>query len=79
MNCPGALYKFINKDLKVIETYRFLLSEFGKVHRYEPSGALHGLMRVQRHLHKMMHIYFVQKIKLPKKAKRYANLVLKYL
>ena len=44
MNCPGHVQIFRN----ALRSYRdlpFRLAEFGKVHRYEPSGALHGLMR----------------------------------
>ena len=40
MNCPGLCCKYL---IKVLKSYRDLplkLSEFGKVHRYEPSGAL---------------------------------------
>src|SRR5246127_5561614 len=46
MNCPGHVQIFKHG----LRSYRELpvrLSEFGKVHRYEPSGALHGLMRVR--------------------------------
>jgi threonyl-tRNA synthetase len=46
MNCPGHVQIFAHG----LRSYRDLpvrLAEFGKVHRYEPSGALHGLMRVR--------------------------------
>jgi threonyl-tRNA synthetase len=46
MNCPGHVQIFKHG----LRSYRELpvrLCEFGKVHRYEPSGALHGLMRVR--------------------------------
>ncbi|MEI7431821.1 MAG: threonine--tRNA ligase, partial [Betaproteobacteria bacterium] len=46
MNCPGSLSVFAQG----IKSYRDLpirMAEFGKVHRYEPSGSLHGLMRVR--------------------------------
>jgi threonyl-tRNA synthetase len=46
MNCPGHVQIFKHG----LRSYRELpvrLAEFGKVHRYEPSGALHGLMRVR--------------------------------
>ena len=66
MNCPGAVEIF-KQGLKSYRDLPFLLSEFGKVHRYEPSGALHGLMRSA--LHKMMHIYSAQKTKSQKKVK----------
>jgi len=41
MNCPGAVEIF-KQELKSYRELPFLLAEFGKVHRYEPSGALHG-------------------------------------
>ena len=44
MNCPGCVQVFNQGTLKSpIEIYHLRMSEFGKVHRYEPSGALHGL------------------------------------
>ncbi len=46
MNCPGAVMVF----RQGIRSYRELplrLAEFGQDHRYEPSGALHGIMRVR--------------------------------
>ena len=46
MNCPGHIQIF-NQGLKSYRDLPLRLSEFGKVHRYEPSGALHGLMRVR--------------------------------
>ncbi|MDA8688070.1 threonine--tRNA ligase, partial [Candidatus Pelagibacter bacterium] len=46
MNCPGCIQVF-NQGLKSYRDLPLKLSEFGKVHRYEPSGALHGLLRVR--------------------------------
>src|SRR6266480_3066231 len=46
MNCPGHVQIFKN-GLKSYRDLPLKLSEFGKVHRFEPSGALHGLMRVR--------------------------------
>src|SRR6478672_1724068 len=46
MNCPGHIQIFKN-GLKSYRDLPFKLAEFGKVHRFEPSGALHGLMRVR--------------------------------
>jgi threonyl-tRNA synthetase len=56
MNCPGGmlLYK------QGIKSYRDLpirMAEFGKVHRYEPSGALHGLLRVRHFTQDDAHIF----------------------
>ena len=53
MNCPGSVSMFAH-GLKSYRDLPLRMAEFGKVHRYEPSGALHGLMRV-RHL-SLIHI-----------------------
>jgi threonyl-tRNA synthetase len=56
MNCPGCVQVFKHG----IRSYRELpvrMSEFGKVHRYEPSGALHGLMRVRAFAQDDAHIF----------------------
>lgn len=56
MNCPGsvAMYKH---GLKSYRDLPIRMAEFGKVHRYEPSGALHGLMRVRHFTQDDAHIY----------------------
>src|SRR5215204_4696003 len=46
MNCPGHVQIFKN-GLKSYRDLPLKIAEFGKVHRFEPSGALHGLMRVR--------------------------------
>jgi len=56
MNCPGAVEIF-KQGLKSYRELPFLLAEFGKVHRYEPSGALHGLMRVRAFTQDDAHIF----------------------
>jgi threonyl-tRNA synthetase len=56
MNCPGHVQVF----RQGIKSYRDLpcyLAEFGKVHRYEPSGALHGIMRVRAFTQDDAHIF----------------------
>ncbi|WP_421790465.1 threonine--tRNA ligase [Hyphobacterium sp.] len=56
MNCPGGIQVFAHGQ----KSYRDLpmrVAEFGKVHRYEPSGALHGLMRVRHFTQDDAHIY----------------------
>jgi len=56
MNCPGHVQIF----KQGIRSYRDLpirFAEFGKVHRYEPSGALHGLMRVRAFTQDDAHIF----------------------
>ena len=56
MNCPGAVEIF-KQGLKSYRDLPLLMSEFGKVHRYEPSGALHGLMRVRAFTQDDAHIF----------------------
>ena len=56
MNCPGHVQIFKN-DLRSYRELPFRLAEFGKVHRYEPSGALHGLMRVRAFTQDDAHIF----------------------
>ncbi len=59
MNCPGHVQIFKHG----LRSYRELpvrLSEFGKVHRYEPSGALHGLMRVRAFTQDDAHIFITE-------------------
>ncbi len=56
MNCPGAVMIF----RQGVRSYRDLplrLAEFGACHRYEPSGALHGIMRVRAFLQDDAHIF----------------------
>ena len=56
MNCPGHVQIFRN-ELRSYRDLPFRLAEFGKVHRYEPSGALHGLMRVRAFTQDDAHIF----------------------
>ncbi|MCZ6585300.1 MAG: threonine--tRNA ligase [Gammaproteobacteria bacterium] len=56
MNCPGHVQIFKN-DLRSYRELPFRLAEFGKVHRNEPSGALHGLMRVRAFTQDDAHIF----------------------
>ena len=56
MNCPGCVQVF-NQGLKSYRDLPLKLSEFGKVHRYEPSGALHGLLRVRAFTQDDAHIF----------------------
>jgi threonyl-tRNA synthetase len=46
MNCPGAVMVF-NQGMRSYRELPLRLAEFGQDHRYEPSGALHGIMRVR--------------------------------
>ncbi len=56
MNCPGCVQVF-NQGLKSYRDLPYKMSEFGKVHRYEPSGALHGLLRVRAFTQDDAHIF----------------------
>jgi len=56
MNCPGCIQVF-NQGLKSYRDLPLKLSEFGKVHRYEPSGSLHGLLRVRAFTQDDAHIF----------------------
>jgi len=56
MNCPGSVLLYRN-GLKSYRDLPIRMGEFGKVHRYEPSGALHGLLRVRHFTQDDAHIY----------------------
>jgi len=59
MNCPGHVQIFKNG----LRSYRELpvkIAEFGKVHRFEPSGALHGLMRVRAFTQDDAHVFITE-------------------
>lgn len=56
MNCPGHMLIY-NQGIKSYRDLPVKLAEFGKVHRYEPSGALHGLLRVRSFTQDDAHIY----------------------
>ncbi len=56
MNCPGHIQVF-KQGIKSYRDLPYYLAEFGKVHRYEPSGALHGIMRVRAFTQDDAHIF----------------------
>jgi threonyl-tRNA synthetase len=56
MNCPGHVQIF-KHELRSYRDLPYRVAEFGKVHRYEPSGALHGLMRVRAFTQDDAHIF----------------------
>lgn len=56
MNCPGHMMLY-NHSLRSYRDLPMKIAEFGKVHRYEPSGALHGLLRVRSFTQDDAHIY----------------------
>lgn len=56
MNCPGGVQVF-RQGLRSYRELPLRIAEFGRVNRYEPSGALHGLMRVREFTQDDAHIY----------------------
>jgi len=56
MNCPGGVQVF-KQGLRSYRELPMRVAEFGKVHRFEPSGALHGLMRLRAFTQDDAHIY----------------------
>jgi threonyl-tRNA synthetase len=62
-------------DLRSYRDLPFRLAEFGKVHRYEPSGALHGLMRVRAFTQDDAHIFCTEE-QIPAESGRVCNLLL---
>ena len=56
MNCPGGMQVF-NHGQRSYRELPLRMAEFGKVHRYEPSGALHGMMRVRHFTQDDAHIF----------------------
>ena len=59
MNCPGHVQIFKN-GLKSYRELPLKMAEFGKVHRFEPSGALHGLMRVRAFTQDDAHVFITE-------------------
>ncbi len=56
MNCPGHIQVY-NQGLKSYRDLPFRIAEFGTVHRNEPSGTLHGLMRARRFTQDDAHVF----------------------
>ncbi|UDG80388.1 threonine--tRNA ligase [Candidatus Annandia pinicola] len=56
MNCPGHIHIF-KKNIKSYKLLPFKISEFGVCHRHEPSGSLHGLMRLRNFTQDDAHIF----------------------
>src|ERR1700688_3271629 len=74
MNCPGHIQIFKN-GLKSYRDLPFKIAEFGKVHRSEPSGALHGLMRVRAFTQDDAHV-FVTESQIAEEALKINDLIL---
>ena len=74
MNCPGAV-EIYKQGLKSYRELPLRMSEFGKVHRYEPSGALHGLMRVRAFTQDDAHIFCTED-QITSESKKVCDLIL---
>lgn len=74
MNCPGCVQIF-NHSLRSYRELPLRMAEFGKVHRFEPSGALHGLMRVRSFTQDDAHIFCTAE-QITEESKRVCDLVL---
>jgi threonyl-tRNA synthetase len=74
MNCPGHVQIFKN-GLKSYRDLPLKLAEFGKVHRFEPSGALHGLMRVRAFTQDDAHV-FITESQIAKEALKINDMIL---
>lgn len=59
MNCPGHV-QIYKHGLKSYRDLPYRIAEFGKVHRYEPSGALHGMLRVRHFTQDDAHIFLTE-------------------
>lgn len=75
MNCPGHVQIF-NYGLRSYRDLPMRLAEFGSCHRNEPSGALHGLMRVRGFVQDDAHI-FCTEAQITEEAKAFNELVMK--
>ena len=60
MNCPGHIQIF-NQGLKSYRDLPLRIAEFGTVHRNEPSGTLHGLMRARRFVQDDAHVFCTER------------------
>ena len=74
MNCPGHIQIFKN-GLKSYRDLPLKIAEFGKVHRFEPSGALHGLMRVRAFTQDDAHV-FITEAQIAEESLRINDLIL---
>ncbi len=74
MNCPGHVQIF-RQGIKSYRDLPLKISEFGSCHRYEPSGALHGLMRVRGFVQDDAHI-FCQESQITAETKSFCDLLM---
>jgi threonyl-tRNA synthetase len=68
MNCPGHIQIF-KQGLRSYRDLPLRFAEFGKLHRYEASGALHGLMRVRAFTQDDAHLFCTEEQVAPESAK----------
>jgi threonyl-tRNA synthetase len=73
MNCPGHVQIF-KQGLKSYRDLPLRLAEFGSCHRYEPSGALHGIMRVRGFVQDDAHIFCTEEQIIPE-TERFVKLL----
>ena len=73
MNCPGHVQIF-KQGLKSYRDLPLRLAEFGACHRYEPSGALHGIMRVRGFVQDDAHIFCTEEQIVPE-TERFVKLL----
>jgi threonyl-tRNA synthetase len=74
MNCPGAV-QIYKQSLKSYRELPLRLGEFGSCHRYEPSGALHGLMRVRAFTQDDGHIFCTEE-QITAESKKFCDLLM---
>ena len=74
MNCPGGI-QIYNNSLRSYRDLPLRIAEFGKVFRFEPSGALHGLMRVREFTQDDAHIYCLKE-QMEEECEKVINLTL---
>ena len=74
MNCPGGI-QIYNNSLRSYRDLPLRIAEFGKVFRFEPSGALHGLMRVREFTQDDAHIYCLKE-QMEEECRKVINLTL---
>lgn len=75
MNCPGCVQVY-RQGLRSYRELPLRLAEFGKVHRFEPSGSLHGLMRLRAFTQDDAHI-FCTETQLQEECQTICQLILK--
>ena len=75
MNCPCHI-QIYNQGVKSYRDLPFRMSEFGSCHRYEPSGAMHGIMRVRGFVQDDAHIFCTEE-QIESETKKFIELLSK--